>query len=346
MVVVGDLVLARHPNLRAGSVEDDGPGVRITSIPATYRVEDRSGRTPIFTTERYWVRRPFDSRIETLSSAGAQEGLRQSTFGVLANQSPSAQPLNIAVPPSIATGDLRIDPALRAAAADGTLLRRERRRVYGRLCQVYRAGGPVSAGTITPYKPPSTDFADACIDTHGIVLEEVWISSDKLIRRRVAVRLQIDPPIDDSRFAIDLPASAASLQGSVKRIAPPPRWVLPSVPAGFRSIGTYTVAVPQAAVPQGTGGGPSIAPVSTTDVFVNGPDVLIVDQDPSLAGYVQGDDRSARRVELGPLADGRLVLDARLDEVRGSTRDGSFVRVLGTLPPDELIQLARGMVKQ
>jgi hypothetical protein len=347
-ITVANVVATKHPNLRAGSAEDDGPAVRITSIPttytATYRVEDRSGRIPVITTERYWVRRPFDSRIETYSSSGARIGLRQSTFGDLGNQSPGTQPLHIAVPPSLATGDLRVDAALPAAVSDREVLRRERRRVYGRLCQVYRFGGPVSAGTLTPYKPPSAEYADVCIDAHGIVLEEVWYTADELIRRRIAVRLAVDPPIDDALFAIDLPRSGPGFQGSVKRISPPRRWTI-SAPSGFRSIGTYTVAVPQAAVPE-TGGGPSAAPVSTTDVYVDGPEVLIVDQDPSLRGYVQGDDRAARSDDLAPLIGGQLVLDARLNEARGSTPDGSYVRIEATLPASELVKLARSIVNR
>jgi hypothetical protein len=347
VVAVARLV-AGHPNLRAGSVEDDGAAVRITSVPAaytaTYRVEDRSGRNLVVTTERYWVRRPFDSRIETYSSSGRFEGLRQSAFGVLVNQSPSSEPLNIAVPPSLASGDLRLDAALPAAVAGGAALRRERRRVYGRPCQVYRFGGPVSAGTLTAYRPPSVDYADVCVDAHGIVLEEAWTSRDRLIRRRVAVHLSVNPPIDETRFAITLPPSAASLQGSVKRIPPPRRWTLAAPPSGFESLGSYAVAVPAAAIAQ-PGGGPAAAPVSTTDVYVNGPQLVIVDQDPSLVGFVAGDARPIRNVDLSPLHAGQLVLDGRLNEVRGATPDGSYVRILGTLPPEDLVALARSMVK-
>src|SRR5205823_3728054 len=141
--------------------------------------------------------------------------------------SENARPLNIAVPPSLASGDLRVDAGLSEALKDRIVVRREKRKVYGRACQVYRAGGPVSAGDFTPDKPSGDEYADFCVDEHGLVLEEAWTSKGRLIRRRVAVKLRIDPPLPDDTFTIDLPKSAASLQGSVRRTTPTaPIWRL------------------------------------------------------------------------------------------------------------------------
>jgi hypothetical protein len=345
-------LLAGRDNPRAGSSENDGPAVKITSIPTTYtatfRIENRADKKKpvVVTTERYWVRRPFDSRVETWRG-DTRLSTRWSNFGVLAQESTDAQPLNIGVPPSLATGDLRVDAALGEAVRDRVVIRRERRKVYGRLCQVYRAGGPVSAGSLEPYKAGLGEFADFCVDRHGLVIEEAWTSRGRLILRRVAEKLAIDPPLSDDVFHIGVPRSAASLQGAIKRITPTkPRWVIPHPPSGFRSLGVYTVTVPSIAVPQQPGGAPGVGPVSTTEVFVNGPDLLVVDQDPSLADYVKSDKRPARSADLGPLRDGRLVIDARLNEARGATSDGSFVRLLGTLSPSELAPLARSMVKR
>jgi hypothetical protein len=317
-----------------------------TTYTATYRVENRAGKSLVMTEERYWVRRPFDSRIESWSG-NRRLSVRYSAFGVLAQQSQSAQPLNIAVPPALASGDLRVDAGLAEALRDHIVVRREKRKVYGRACQVYRAGGPVSAGDFTPYEPGDDEYADLCVDTHGLVLEEAWTSKGRLIRRRVAVKLAIDAPLPDDTFNIDLPQSAANLQGHVKRITPTaPIWRLRTPPPGFRSIGVYSVEVPAAAVPQPAGGLPASGPVSTTEVFVNGPDLLVVDQDPSLADYIAQDTRPTRPADLGVLTDGQLVVDARMNEVRGGTPDGSAVRVFGTLDPSQLQQLARGMVKR
>ncbi len=165
------------------------------------------------------------------------------------------------------------------------------------------------------------------------------------LERRVAVRLAVNPPVDDEQFRIRIPSSAASLQGRVQRVdAAPAIWSLRTVPRGFRSLGLYDVAVPSIALPQSPSGAPAIAPESTTEVFVNGPDLIVVDQDPSLGRYIAADDRPAKRVDLGSLRNGELVVDARMSEVRGVTPDGSAVRVLGTLAPSELVRLARSMV--
>jgi hypothetical protein len=343
-------LLAHRQNLRAGSKVVGGAPVAVTSIPtsytATFRVDNRAGKTYVTTEERYWVRRPFDSRIETWRG-GKRLSVRYSSFGRLAQESPSAQPLNIAVPPALASGDLRVDASLEQALKDGTIVRREKRSVYGRVCQVYRAGGPVSAGDLTPYKPGTGEYADFCVDSHGIVLEEVWTSQYHVIRRRVITKLAIDPPIADDKFEISLPQSAANMQGFVGRFTPPaPLWRLRSAPAGFTSLGIFAVQVPSVAVPQQEGELPAAAPSSTTEVFVNGPDLLVVDQDPSLASYIASDSRPTRPANVRVLNGGQLVVDARMSEVRGGTPDGSAVRVFGTLSPQELLQLAGGMVKR
>jgi hypothetical protein len=342
-------VLVHRQVLRAGSSVQSGPPVRITDVPttytATYRVENRAGGKLTVTTEKYWVRRPFDSRIETWRGS-TRLSVRYSRFAAFASESSAAQPLNIAVPPGLASGDLRIDAVVDGAVRDKIVVRRERRRVYGRSCQVYRAGGPVSAGDVTPYKPGSGEYADVCVDRHGLVLEEVWTSKNKVIRRRAVTALAVGVPIDDDEFAIRVKSSDASLQGSVKRVSPPgPIWSLKGAPAGFRLLGTFAVRVPSIALPQSPGGAPAPGVSSTSQIYVRGPDLLIVDQDPSLTRYIAMDDRLARPASVPPLRDGEVVFDARMSEARGATADGSAVRIFGTLPPSQLIQLARGIVR-
>jgi hypothetical protein len=219
--------------------------------------------------------------------------------------------------------------------------------VNGRSCQVYRAGGPVSAGDITPYKAGAGEYADVCVDRHGLVLEEAWTSKAKLIRRRVAVRLAVNVSFDDEEFRIPIPSSAASLQGRVQRVqTTAPIWGPTRIPSGYRSLGRYAVAVPSIAIPQSPGGAPGPSISSISEVFVNGPDLLVVDQDPSLARYIESDDRPARPVRDSPLRNAELVIDARMSEVRGGTAEGSAVRVLGSLRPSLLVELARSMVKR
>lgn len=326
-----------------------GVGRIPTTYTAVYRVEIRAGRSPVTTTEKVWVRRPFTSRIE--SWRGPPPGVRrlsvrQSSFGILTNVG-SAEPLNIAVPPSLASGDLRIDAAIEEAVRDRTIWRREQREVYGRPCQVYRAGGPVFAGDLKRYEPRSGDYADVCIDRSGLVIEEAWFSKGKLIQRRVATEVTTDAPIDPDLLAIDVPEKEGFQRGTVERLpAGSPTeglWVLDRLPRGFEALGRYGVAIPPSAVPQLNQLLPPIAPTSTADVYVRGPDLLVVDQDPSLEILTRQEGRVVRDIELPNLKDAKLIVDARMSEVRGQDENGSIVRLYGTLRPSELLALAKGL---
>jgi hypothetical protein len=341
-------------NPREGSkvVAQSGEPLRITSVPQSYRIvyriDDRAGSQIVTTTERAWFRRPFQSRIETYSGpppGDSRRSVRQSGFGVLASVNPNSAPLNIVAPPSLASGDLRVDTVLRDAVADRTIIVRERREVFGRLCQVYRAGGPVFAGDLERYVPRSGNFADICVDRSGIVIEEAWTFKGRLIRRRAAVEVRINPPIDRKLFEIEAPPSEEISRGAIQRLDEnrkvPGLYVLPDTPKGFRFLGRYGIVIPSAALPNPGGGvTPGPGPSSTSDVYVRGPDVLVVDQDPSLVRIVQQESRDARAIKLPNLRDAKLIVDARMSEIRGQVGD-SVVRIFGTIPPSELMKLAR-----
>jgi hypothetical protein len=294
-----------------------------------------------------WVRRPFDSRIETWRGAPpGQERLsvRQSAFGVLASSSSgSPTPLHLTAPPSLASGDLRVDAAISEALRDRLIERRERREVYGRECQVYRAGGTITAGDIQRYVPDKGEYADFCMDRNGLVIEEMWTSKNELLRRRVATTVKVDPALDQDLFAVKTPRTPGVDPGAVDRIDRPTDravWTLRRRPKGFEALGRYSVTISSAAIPQQQSPIPIPGPTSTTEVYIRGPDLLVVDQDPSLAGLVKSDTRPKRRVKLPRLRNGELIIDGRMSEVRGETKDGSIVRVFGTLPPSELLKLA------
>jgi hypothetical protein len=123
-------------------------------------------------------------------------------------------------------------------------------------------------------------------------------------------------------------------------------WVLPRTPKGFESLGRYGVVIPQAAVPSSGETVPGPGPSSTTDVYVRGPDLLVVDQDPSLVRIIQQDSRAQRRVKVANLRNARLIVDGRMSEIRGTTEDGSVVRIFGTVSPRELLLLARDLRRQ
>jgi hypothetical protein len=346
-------------NPREGSkiVSQGGPPLGITTVPDSYRivfrVDDRAGKQIVTTTERAWFRRPFQSRIETYSGRPPGEvrrSVRQSAFGVLASVSPNAAPLNIVAPPSLASGDLRVDRVLRSAVADGTILVRERREVFGRQCQIYRAGGPVFAGDIERYVGGRGNFADFCVDRNGLVIEEAWTFNGKLIRRRAAIEVRINPPIDRKVFEIEPAPSDEISRGAIHRLDDdqeiPGLYVLPEPPDGFRLLGRYGIVIPSAALPDPGGGTvPGAGPSSTSDVYVRGPDLVVVDQDPSLVRIVQQESRDERSIKLPNLRNAKLIVDARMSEIRGRAGD-SVVRIFGTISPSELIKLARELRPQ
>lgn len=340
-------------NPREGSsiISEGGPPIALGDVPKTYRavyrVEDRSGTDLVVNTEKTWFRRPFDSRVEIFRGpppGGERLSVRQSAFGVLTSTGPRSKPLNISAPPSIASGDLRIDAPLKEAVDERLVLRRERRDVFGRRCQVYRTGGPVFAGELTRYEPGRGDYADVCIDAAGLVLEEVWYAKGKLLRRRVAVEVELDRKLSSSLFEISVPVQPGIERGSVERIPQEggrPLWVFERLPRGYDELGLYRVAIAPSAAPRLGPSGPSLAPVSRTSVYVRGPDLLVVDQDPSLASVTSRESRERHRVEVPGFADAVLIFDARMSEFRGEDDDGSIVRVYGTLSPSELLGYAR-----
>ncbi len=242
-----------------------------------------------------------------------------------------------------------MDAALKKALDNKTIVRRERREVYGRECQVYRAGGPVLAGDMEKYRPRSGEFADFCVDRNGLVVEEVWTSKDKLLRRRAAVEVEIDPKLSDGLFDIEAPAEEGPTRGTVQSVPPDAidrtkLWTLRSAPKGFDYLGKFAVIRSTASVPQQGGAGvPAVPPTSTSDVYIRGPDLIVVDQDPSLIAAIRSEDRPEKKIKLEGFDTAEVIVDARMSEVRGETEDDSVVRIYGTVDPDELIELAKDL---
>lgn len=342
-------------DLRAGSkvVSQAAKPLEIEKVPttyaATYRFENRARDEVIISTEKVWVKRPFASRVESYKgpvASGRPGTVRQSVFGTLSSRSEGgSEPLNIAAPPSVASGDIRIDAILEEAVRSKAMVIREQREVIGRHCQVYRAGSSVLAGDVPIYKPGGGDYADVCIDANGIILEEYWVQDDEPLRRRVALSLRVGLPLDNDLFEVEVEATPGVKRGLVERVKIEPSndgtplWTLGKPPAGFDSLGRYAVVLSPDAVPS-TGGMPGIPPTSTSDVYIRGPDIIVVDQDPSLATIASFEGRPIREIKLDRLRNAKLIVDARMSEVRAETGDGSLVRILGTVPSEELIDLA------
>lgn len=307
---------------RTGSKEIDATVDRV-AIPVaftiTYRVSDRAGDE---LTERIAVRRPFSSRAPR----------RASRFGALAVEGEGNVRV-LAVPPALGTADLRADAVLDDAADRGLAERRETRQVAHRDCQVYRLGSTASDGTLVPVGTTPGEHADVCVDEQGLVLEEWWVQGGEPLRHRLAVAIDVGAVDDDFMLDGERVPRRPSTDGSVVKTDRVDVEVELPDPPGFRVMGRY--AVTAAGVQQPVGAVPEPS-TTLVDVWTRGPDFLALDQgrlDIEPAPH-------AIPIEIPDLGPGELLLDLRATELRFTTATGATVRLYGTLPPGDLLDLA------
>lgn len=342
---------------RGSVVAPDVSTVDIVRTPLTYRVvyrlEEFTGTKVSLSTDKVWVRRPFESRLETWVGAPPGEhrfSTQVGRFGLRRNVGNSGEEaVVIGVPPAPGPSDLRLAPALPLALDRGLLERREVRRVEGRPCQVYRSGQPLSTAVLTP--PTPADHVDSCIDGAGLLLEEVLVSDGDVLARRVAVEVEEGVELDDRLFTTgERTLEVRDGGGLVRRLGPEAPegefFVLDpaAVPAGFVRTDRYNVIPSQPENfndPMREGA----RETSFTDVYVRGTDYFVVDQGGTLRGVDPfPTDASAPTVDLGGLGMGEVRLSALGVEVRAKLLGGRFVRLRGTLPPDELATIGRALV--
>ena len=342
---------------REGSVEVEGAkdgdplplGEEPASYEVVYRIERYDPDKVHRSQDRITVRRPFDGRI--ISFIGdRQTGDRASRFGTLVITTGEG-PRTLISPPSPATGDLRLAPALADAVEEKWLQVRERRKVLGRECQVYRAGSTVVAGTLVPVNTTAGEHSDVCVDAQGLLLEEVWFKDGLPLQRRVATSLKVGATYPDERFRLapDEPAltidqgngfirevdPASAFEGTVYRLS--------AAPDGAEYAGRYVVQPPTLSPFQSPLDTPAERreQVSLVDVWVRGRDVLVFSQTIAAdISAVPNDAKTAQRFELGPVGTAATVLDLRANEIRVELPEARFLRIAGTFPRQELVDLA------
>ena len=336
------------PQGRVGSVRLPGntaipPAPPPTSYDITYRIEESATDDIVTTTERAQVRRPFDSRVVTRRD-GKVTTTRVSAFGLLLLG--SGERAVLGVPPALATGDLRPDVVLPEVAESRTMQKREQRRVAGRRCQVYRAGKTALSGELVPIaSAKEAEYADLCIDSEGLLLEEVWqAETGRRVRRKVATRVRTNVTLADSVFSLQGIERRSTEDGGgdiqpvdPERALPPGLWVLDSPPAGFTLQGKYAVLHPRIDLQQDPYNPQEGRTASFADVWVRGPDFVVLDRG---EGAPFGPHPHAIKADLGALGEGETFVDLRSSEVRTTLSDG-YVRLYGTLPRAELIALAK-----
>lgn len=349
---------------RSGSVEvnADGP-LEFASPPTAYRVvylvHDWAGGTLVESTDVLTVERPYRGRLEV---RGAEDESARSVtttdFGRVSLHGADAEALLLDTPPALAVADLRLDAVLEGAADEGLVERREHREVSDLTCQVVRTREPLAAGTLGAEPPSSTDYSESCIAANGLVLEEIWVTEGRLLRRRLAIELDTDPVVEADAFgAFGRHLEPREGGGSVRPVDPTTSpaggvfWDGLTVPQGFGLRGRYAVVPPQ----RSEVGEDAVLenPVTTTsknrigavaDVWERGIDILILEQGGSADGSKVFELEAGRPVfEVAGLGTGQVIHDGRVSELRFPLESGRYLRLLGTLPIDQLKNAASSL---
>jgi hypothetical protein len=229
---------------------------------------------------------------------------------------------------------------------------RERRQVLGRDCQVYRTGQALE--TFSVAAPAADSYSDICIDSSGLVLEEMSVLANKLSERRIATKIDVATKPADSVFAITkAPATLAQGGQELNPIsaisAPTPGyWLLDAPPAGYALQGRYLIRVPKApdttASTTTTTVAGQLPPVkeSYVDIYVNGTKAIIIEQGPT-ASEPNTAASTGASVDVGGLGTAKVAAGT-VGNVLAATPKATvawFVHVTGTVPLAELEKVAK-----
>lgn len=316
------------------SVRDDTEAVSLPigdhGVAASYRIVYEVVTDDATSTEERIVERPFDSDIVVRDSSGAVTSERASRAGLLATRSTGAEWVLIDVPFSPATGDTRLDRFGPLATED-----RGDDSVGGRPCVVGR----------TTFAGEAVAAVDRCVDAAGIVLRETWLDEGgEVIQAMSAVELDVGGvSVGAAPSGTRLPdADGNGVVRAVEDDEPIPfaeRFAL-DPGDGWELVGRHLVVPP---VLELSSSGVA-APADTaliSDVWRRGPDLLVFDQGASKSGDRPfGDAVDVSTFNLPDIGDASLTVDDRLAAVNVPLADGGFVRLAGTISPEDLRGLA------
>ncbi len=357
IVAVLAIVLPSRSNPPLKIVPYRGPLPRF-AVPTAYHVTYTVTGPKLHPyTQRISVRRPFQS-YETEASGENPYLTMVFRLGQQVFRSNNGAPSLVYTAMSPARRDIRLDTVASDAIRDHRLRLVGRSRILGRACYVFRSAAPLNAGPLQ--KITRGAYVDSCVDRHGLVLDERTVKGGKqtLERRATHVRLgRRDGAADFAMTAEPLPSERGG--GAMRSLTldsrpiDGPFWDIPRAPEGFRHTARYVLvpSQPQAYADPGSmtaTGFPRSLVVSIDDVYVRGPDALVIEQGSTVNDAKFSPPDGGRDVDLGPvLGHGQLLLSAPGSEVVAEPHDGTrFVRIVGTLPPDQLIALARSMTRQ
>ncbi len=322
----------------SGLPDPDGTGAAVT-YRVLYEVTTPEGRGR----EELVVRRPFGASITERDQAGEVVARRISELGLLVTvRDGTATAVETAIVP--AAGDLRLDRTAERLVAAGRLEEGEDGAVGGRPCRRYVEPDAVAtdgsgAGSGEGSFPVRIT---RCVDAAGIVLEErVATPGGQAVRTKRAVEVEVGDDVPEIDVPDVAPLGREQGGGVVEELTgAPPAIVSWQVrpPEGFRPVGRYLVEPARL----GGGGTAAGAVALVTEVWQRGPDLLVLDQGRTTGGLTLFDpDTEVEALDLPEVGAASLALELRLAEVRVVGADGAFVRVAGTLPVEDLLEVAR-----
>ena len=337
--------------VRSGSdLVAEHPDTALEAIPPplAYRIAylvTEVGSVPI--RETTIVSRPFDTAKVT-TSGDRPISRQEASFGRLAIRSEGAAPVVLRQPPL--APDARGEVLVAGSGALG-LERRERRRVAGGECDVYRATADAEQASLG--RPSGPDYSDLCVDASGLLREQWKVKGNVAVMQRVAVTVEPEsgpPPPSELKQLPDAATVAPRLGGGfVRKVTPDSMpatrfFVLDAPPEGFAYMGRYSVIPPQ----PGAGGAasqqsaPTVA--SVADVWTRGADYLVLDQGGTLDGREAFmPDPVGTRVDVGVAGQGEATTRLVGAELRVQLGGGHFLRLYGSAPTQRLAAVAQGL---
>lgn len=334
--------------------------IRTRAIPTAfhivYRADDYASGNHTQSTVRWWVHRPFDGRREVRTGpppGGKLLAVTVTALGRSLTQNGDTEPLVLDVPPQPAVADVRFD--LLPTTSDGAVTRGRTRTVAGRPCQTYRMSPTVAGGGALGGRPTSRDYSELCVDGSYLVLQRTDVVGGKKVHVEQAVSVETG----DRGMSADLfasPAQTVDLQhggGSFRPVDPASRppgtfYELPAPPSGFTLQGRYAVVPPQPENFRTADPTTRAARVAgVVDVYVRGPDLIVVDRGATLGGVAPfAAEPRAQSIDVGSLGTGELIRSLLYANARVAMSNGHYLRVVGTVAPNQLVDLLRQLQPQ
>jgi hypothetical protein len=326
------------------------------AVPHTYHITYAVTQGRIRSTQEMFVRRPFDSYEENITS-GKPYLTMAMRLGTEVLRSKGAAASLVYTPLAPSRRDIRLDAVAPYALRTHRLALVGRGRVLGTTCYVFRSAAPLNSGPLEVFGKRS--YVDSCVDRRGLVLYEKTTTRGKVTSERRAVRVGSGSSGKYSMSGSTLPPEKGG--GAMRaltldsRPSSGPFWDIAQAPSGFRHVARYVVVPSQpeafadmTALTMSPTGLPGSLVVSIDDVYVRGANALVIEQGSTVNDAKFSPPSGGTDVDLGPvLGHGQLLLSASASEVAAEPHEGNrFVRVIGTLPPNELIAIARSMTLQ